>query len=412
MNDFSELINLIEANPSNWQSVLKSKPYSLRSVKQSAQNPNWYILMYNLFERNSLKYKEVLASRGTVVEVKNGKAKVICGSFYKFFNYLEGLEERIDFSNPKCFCSCKRDGWIAKMAKVDDKLYWFTQSADLIEENSVLVEPKVINGLSFKNIYEVWKYAWERENHDFVESLPDGCTLIFELESAWNKIHTESQIEPKLWFIGYRDSDLMEKNIYDVKKEFNIPFETPSIYSLNSWKEIEEELSKWKGTEKEGVVVCEPTESGHFKRVKIKCEDYLKIKMIANAGEIVPTTRNIFNLVMKGEYDDFLSNEKIGPLILDMASRIEKVKTRFSEIYNEMMNNVNSSASKDLFKVNCVNWLKKHYGYINYGILLSSVDSNFEDAWNELMDSWRYSTKIAWKKLISYEENFGFKEKK
>ena len=406
MNDFSELINLIEANPSNWQSILKNKPYSLRSIKQSAQNPNWYILMYNLFERNSLKYKEVLASRGTVVEVKDGKAKIICAPFYKFFNFKEGLEEKIDFSNPKCFCCQKKDGWILKMAKVDGKLYWFTQSMDLIEENSVEVEALKINGLSFKNIYEVWKYAWERENHDFVESLSDGCTLIFELESAWNKIHTESQIEPKLWFIGFRGPDLMEKNIYDAKKEFNIPFETPEIYPLNSWEEIEAELSKWKGTEKEGVVVCEPTESGHFKRVKIKCEDYLRIKMIACAGEIVPTTRNIFNLVMKGEYDDFLSNEKLGPLILNMSSRIEAVKSKLFEIYSEMMKNIDMSKSHDLAKIDCVNWIKKNYGNINNGVIFSAFNcSSFEDAWNSLMDNWRYATKIAWKKFISYEES-------
>lgn len=406
MNDFSELINLIESHPSDWQNVLKNKPYSLRSVKQSAQNPNWYILMYNLFERYSLKYKEVLASRGTVVEVKDGKCKIICGSFYKFFNYKEGLEEKIDFSNPKCFCSCKKDGWICKASKYDGKLYWFTQSVDLIEENSAEVEASKINGLSFKNIYEVWKYAWERENHDFVESLPDGCTLIFELESAWNKIHTESQVEPKLWFTGFRGPDLMEKNIYDAKKEFNIPFETPEVYSLNSWKEIEAELSKWKGTEKEGVVICEPTESGHFKRVKIKCEDYLRIKMIANAGEIVPTTRNIFNLVMKGEYDDFLSNEKIAPLIIDMASRISAVKSKLFEIYSEMLKNVDISKGKELAKIDCVNWAKKNYGYINYGIILSAFNcSSFEDAWNFLMDDWKYATRVSWKKFISYEKS-------
>lgn len=86
-NDFEELINLIESHQSDWQSVLKQKPYSLKSIRQSAQNPNWYILMYNLFERESLKYKEVLASRGTVVEVKDGKAKIICAPFYKFFNF-------------------------------------------------------------------------------------------------------------------------------------------------------------------------------------------------------------------------------------------------------------------------------------------------------------------------------------
>ncbi len=38
-----------------------------------------------------------------------------------------------------------------KASKYDGKLYWFTQSMDLIEENSAEVEALKINGLSFKN---------------------------------------------------------------------------------------------------------------------------------------------------------------------------------------------------------------------------------------------------------------------
>ena len=128
--------------------------------------------------------------------------------------------------------------------------------------------------------------------------------------------------------------------------------------------------------------------------------------MIACAGEIVPTTRNIFNLVMKGEYDDFLSNEKLGPLILNMSSRIEAVKSKLFEIYSEMMKNIDMSKGHDLAKVDCVNWIKKNYGNINNGVIFSAFDcSSFEDAWNSLMDNWRYATKIAWKKFISYEES-------
>ena len=404
MNDFSELINFINNN-SDWEKKLKSAPYCLKSIKKSVQNPNWYILMYNLFERNSLSYKEVLASRGTVVEVIDGKAKIICAPFYKFFNYGEGLEEKIDFSNSKTFILNKRDGWIVKASKVNGKLYWWTQSADLVKENSKEVEPKEINGLSFKTIYDVWEYAWNCESHDFVDKLPDGCTLIFELESAWNEIHTKSQIEPKLWFIGYRDENLMEHRVDELSDI--VPFEIPKHYELSSWKDIKALLDTWDGNELEGIVACEPMENGHFKRVKIKCDSYLAIKMIAHAGEIVPTTRNIFNIVMKGEYDDFLSNPVASPLIIDMVKRIENLKVRYLNIYNEMISNVDLSKGHDLAKVDCVNWLKKHYGYTNTGVVISAFDSDFETSWNDLMDKWEYSTKVAWKRFISYEKSIG-----
>ena len=410
MTDFDSLINFIESHPADWKELLKKAPYNLRSIKQSVQNPNWYILMYNLFERNSLNYKEVLASRGTVVEVKDGKCKVICAPFYKFFNYGEGPDEKINFSNPKTFILNKRDGWICKASKVDGKLYWWTQSADLIKDGSISVDTKEINGLSFKTIYDVWEYAWNKESHDFVDKLPDGCTLIFELESAWNEIHTKSQIEPKLWFIGYRDENLMEHRVNEL--EDIVPFEIPKHYELSSWKDIKALLDTWDGNELEGIVACEPSDNGHFKRVKIKCDSYLAIKMIAKAGELVPTTRNIFNLVMKGEYDDFLSNPAVGPLILEMVDRIERVKTKLSEIYNEMMASVDTSKSHDLLKVDCANWLRKNYGWVNTGVVISAVDSDFETSWGDLMESWEYSTRTAWKKLVSLEEAFGFVEKK
>lgn len=174
MNDFSELINLIESNPSNWQSILKNKPYSLRSIRQSSQNPNWYILMYNLFERESLKYKEVLASRGTVVEVKDGKAKIICGSYYKFFNYGEGLEEKIDFSNPKCFISTKKDGWIC-----------VSGDSEVETENGKKTIKEVVEGndkyiLSFNPLTKEIEYAEIEEKHADSE------------KKEWYEIETES----------------------------------------------------------------------------------------------------------------------------------------------------------------------------------------------------------------------------
>lgn len=404
-HDFEDLLKFIESNPNDWEVLLKKKPYSLKSIKHSIQNPNWYILMYNLFERNSLVYNEVLASRGCVVEVKDGKAKMICAPFFKFFNYGEGFDEKIDWSDPNCFTLEKRDGWICKASKVDGKLYWWTQSTDLTENSSAEVIHKEINGLSFKNMYEVWLHAWNRENHDFVDELPDGCTLIFELESAWNEIHTTSNWEPKLWFIGYRDENLMEKKVSSMASI--VPFEIPKEYTFRNWKEVKEALDTWKGKEREGIVVCLPTSNGHFKRVKIKCASYLEIKMAAHAGEIVPTTRNIFNLVMRGEYDDFLSNKEIGPKILEMVERVGNLRARLFGIYDEMMSACGEYS--ELKRINFVNWIKSHYGYIDCSVLYHALESDFEIAWSNKLKEWLGHSSVGWKRFESFEKNLGLK---
>lgn len=404
-HDFEDLLKFIEANPNDWDVLLKKRPYSLKSVKKSVQNPNWYILMYNLFERNSLVYNEVLASRGCVVEVKDGKAKMICAPFFKFFNYGEGECENVDLSNPLTFCTEKRDGWICKASKVDGKLYWFTQSTDLTSDTSAPVDPFVKNGLSFKNMYEVWEHAWNRENHDFVEKLPDGCTLIFELESAWNEIHTKSNWEPKLWFIGYRDENLMEYRVHGLKDI--VPFEIPKEYSFKSWKDVKALLDTWNGEELEGIVACQPRPSGHFNRAKIKCDDYLRIKMEARFREgFVPTTRNIFNLVVDGEFDDLLPylGDEVKNDIFAMAERFNALK----ECWREGVERVKVAVPADEFYSDkyykdTFAWLMSN-GYGNNKVIMNAIKGDFNSAWNDFVENMRLHTRKGWKDFLRYEE--------
>ena len=402
VNDFEDLLKFINTHD-NWIELLKKKPYSLKSIRQSAQNPNWYILMYNLFERESLKLNEVLATRGTVVEYKDGVAKVVCAPFFKFFNYGEGECEDIDLTDPKTFITQKRDGWICKAAKYNGKLYWFTQSADLIEDNSVeVVSPLGDNkGLSFKNIYEVWKYAWDREDHSFVDKLPDGCTLVFELESAWNQIHTKSQFEPKLWFIGYRDENLMEHRVHEL--EDLVPFEIPKHYELSSWKDVKALLDTWNGEELEGIVACQPMPNGHFKRAKIKCDDYLRIKMEAQFKEgFVPTRRNIFNIVVNEEFDDLMPflGEDVKNQILDMAERFNAMKEKCRSIAEEVIKNVPKS---DTYYKDCALYLnEKGYGPIK--VVFNAIKSDFNTSWNNFVEEMRQNKRVGWKNFSAYEE--------
>ena len=66
MKNFEELENFINSNKDYWKELLKREPYNLELITQFPNNPNWYILMYNLYESDTSN-KIVQQCRGTVV---------------------------------------------------------------------------------------------------------------------------------------------------------------------------------------------------------------------------------------------------------------------------------------------------------------------------------------------------------
>lgn len=106
MKNFEELENFIKENPKNWQDKLKKAPYNLKSVTQFPNNPDWYLLNYNLIE-SDLNNKIVKQCRGTCVEVKDSNVKVICAPYIKFFDINDGHADTINWDSPKLKCEEK-----------------------------------------------------------------------------------------------------------------------------------------------------------------------------------------------------------------------------------------------------------------------------------------------------------------
>lgn len=106
MKNFEELENFIKENPKNWQDKLKKAPYNLKSVTQFPNNPNWYLLNYNLIE-SDLNNKIVKQCRGTCVEVKDNNVKVICAPYIKFFDINDGHADTINWNSSKLKCEEK-----------------------------------------------------------------------------------------------------------------------------------------------------------------------------------------------------------------------------------------------------------------------------------------------------------------
>ena len=127
MKNFEELVEFIKKNlNNNWQDKLKKAPYNLKSVKQFENNPNWWMLVYNLFE-SDFKSPIVRQTRGTVVEVlDDGTVNVVCGPYTKFFNWDDpnSALKDIDWNSARVWE--KVDGQLIKMFKYKGRDYWCT----------------------------------------------------------------------------------------------------------------------------------------------------------------------------------------------------------------------------------------------------------------------------------------------
>lgn len=302
MKNFEELEDFIRKNPKDWEKKLKKDPYNLKSITQFPNNPNWYMLVYNLIE-SDLNNKIVKQCRGTVVEVKDGNVKVICAPYVKFFDINDGHADVINWDSPLLLVPEKIDGQMIKMFKYDGQDYWVTNGGiglhtpiDYETEDVHCYQELMTKALGGAT-------AWNAEQNyfhsflDWVARVPDGWTLMFELTSPQNRIICKYD-ETKLWFHGARDAEGNEHDPREVKKMFDIPYDTPHYYDLNKREDILTALEKFNGQDQEGFVVVDEE---NWTRVKMKCPSYLALKFIRDND----TPEGIWRLCICENHDDY-----------------------------------------------------------------------------------------------------------
>lgn len=358
---FNKLVKFIEDNPNDWQSLLKQKPYSLKSIKQSFYNPNWYMLVYNLFE-SKLTDPIVKACRGSVIDISNPKdVKIICAPYLKFCNLGEFPEEDKKIDWETAWISEKIDGILIKAAKYNGKFYWFTNgsfdlNAPLMAYSDKYSEPetddcqtffdllyyalKKIENCEYETIYNIEEDAKALTTFGgWCDNFEDGTTLCLELVSPKNKIICDYP-ETKLWLHGYRDKDMIEKKAIDVVNE-KLTIDVPRIFDLNhpTAEAVKAITNSFDGSEEEGVVICDK----NWHRAKIKSDSYLQLKFMRGVNEI--SDKDIFTYIMLDEIDDMITDgnrsriENIKEKINLFLSQYELFAVRFVKIYDEMCHN-------------------------------------------------------------------------
>ena len=302
MKNFEELQDFIKKNLNkDWQGKLKKAPYNLQSVTQFPDNSNWWMLVYNLFE-SDLDNKVVKECRGTVVEVlEDGTVNVVCAPYVKFFDINDVHADKINWGSKQLKCESKIDGQLIKMFKYKGRDYWVTNGGTGLHTPIDYETDDVHN---YKDLMaKALGCHCDYNDNDFVanalwvEKVPDGWTLMFELTSPQNKIICKYD-EAKLWLHGCRDAEGVEHTPEEAAKMFGIPYEIPKRWDLNNREDILAALEKFNGEEQEGFVVVDEE---NWTRVKMKSPSYLALKYIRDHD----TPEGIWRLCMTESHDDY-----------------------------------------------------------------------------------------------------------
>ena len=380
----NDLIDFIKSNK-DWKERLLKKPYALKNIVQVPYIPNAWMFNYNLFE-SDLSSPIVKACRGTILEISSDRSvvKAVCLPFYKFFNYGDVNGDTIDWSTAKT--RLKIDGQLIKMFKYKGQNYWCTNGSPNVETPLDYTDEKIHNykELLFEAIRKDLKQptvaAWSDDNGNFyckdidwVNKIPDGWTLMFELTSPYNRIIVEYN-EIKLWFHGARDENGIEHDPEEIAERFGIPYEIPKQFDFKNFDQAFEVIKNWKGLENEGLVVCD----ADFHRVKVKCDDYLKVKFIRD----VSTPKGIFWIVISEEYDDLAAHPEIQELAEKQKDELLEVMNKFRKLHKE----ITDARSRFEDQKSYALWVKKEHPSLSR-FYFSAAKKSEQDFIDGLMNS-------------------------
>jgi hypothetical protein len=269
----------------------------------------------------------------------------------------------------------KIDGMLLKTACIEEdgekRLYFFTNGSfnlsvpfhdtnvDDEEETRGMQTFGDLLRYALKQVDDSIKIFFNKElgrfyiTNGWVEKIPIGSTLMFELVSPRNKIICEYK-KTKLYLHGYRDPDLIEHDPRELG--FGLKFEIPDIINASNYDDLKKILANFNGIEKEGCVVVDYS-NPETPRAKIKCESYLKIKFAIDESA---SNQSIFKAVIFDEYDDLESSEpSLIPKIEEIKDMITKYKQWFiseSKKVSEVCKGNNDKENKRIW----IMWCKKN----------------------------------------------------
>jgi hypothetical protein len=294
------LTNFIKKNLDCFENKLAEAPYVVK-VKRHQFRPNLVMFKYSQFE-SDFANPIVRCCRGSVYDIReDGTVKPLLMPFFKFLNYGENGADPIDWKQT-LYVRDKLDGSLIKLLKEEDgRDLWTTNGRfDLDVET-----PEIFYGETEEKLSPPYTFASLRDHamlghEEEIARIPPFWTFMFELTSPYNKIIVPYR-ETKLTLLGCRDPQGIEHTPEWAAKEFNLNFETPHIYPLNSIDEVISYCQSIDSNDREGVVI----QDKHYNRIKIKSDHYRSLFFLK--GEDHFSDEKIFAAIKQESIDDALA---------------------------------------------------------------------------------------------------------
>lgn len=319
-----KLLELIKTNP-NWKHFLAQEPRFVKCVpckwKDDSNNPLYpelYMLSYNGIE-SDFSDEYVRICRGCIVSVEDpSNPKFVCLPFLKFGNYGQSFCPDVDWES--ACVEQKVDGILIKLFFYDGKWRWVTNngwntqlSISEIRQLVSKYEEKATN--TCKTVQDLIDYAVKAVELNFDE-LKKDYVYMFELLSPKLRILVDNP-ETKLVYLGCRNMNtLKECTLHEalvLVPELH-KFNTVKYFALHTLKDTLDLCNSYKGDEDEGVVICDK----NFNRMKIKCEDYIRLK---GYRKLLSTTdEQIFYGIIQQTIDDAVQ------IFPEVSPKIEEIK--------------------------------------------------------------------------------------
>lgn len=329
---YAKLIEFIESNK-DWKSILKQAPYNLKTLRDAPFDPSCTMLVYNLFE-SDLSNPVVQTSRGSIISVKDGKCKVVCAPFCKFFNYGEEFADKIDWSSARALQ--KIDGILIKAFCYNDKVYFVTNGSMNLNGSVDEMFKAISSEKPLHTYYEMLKFALEPENvkveidkegvvtatGSWADLIPEGYTIEFELVSPSNRVICE-YTSTELYLLGGSNDKYNELTVDEIRQLLNISLKSPEEYKFNSVEEIIEYMKSWDGSKQEGMVVVDKD----WNRIKVKCDDWMRLKYTKGEHNFCFTV--LLKSVIEGTTDDLVGN------FTSLKERVDNVSNMYKQLLED-----------------------------------------------------------------------------
>jgi RNA ligase len=265
-----------------------------------------------------------------------GETVIIARPFDRFFNHGQEAAAEVDLSHPETAIFEKLDGTLCILHFDDVHGEWHIATRSVSEANLQVGSWAGMH--TFRSLFE--KALSETLGVKFSEwtgDLSKGHTYMFELCTPMNQVVVKHD-NYSITLIGCRETQTGHEAWPDeIAPQIRVPH--VARHRFGHVEEMLEFVRQRDPKQYEGIVACQETEPGIFRRIKIKNAQYLAYSRLKDA---IQSPRNVMTLILGKNLDDALTvmPDEVKEKSLAMQEGIRRMFQGYKRDYNQLYKSV------------------------------------------------------------------------